>query len=444
MRIFNSFKELIFASILLLPWQWGGAQSFRIEGVQHQLAESNAAERLDVYVLMGRAERLVLAGAATASAWRYSKDALQAEPLPSAVYNADLGAWLINQPEAGYGYFIRPTEGLPRYYYLIDYAATPLEITSLSAEPHPSDPCSRIRLSAQGSIPMLTYHTPSGVPHTLARELSLRYDQLVWDEASRSYQREQQRSIAEAQDNHIELEASLADTPYTLEGDKWIKSFGLNYRPITSSVVKGYRLAVRPYIEVEGQDGGKEVDWENLSAPATLRLAAIGNEPAAAKYQWRIERMEDNAPLLNYTGAEATYTFNQSGRYRIRLDVSNRSGTCFDNSFEQVVRITESSLEVPNAFSPGSSPGINDVFKVFARSLVRFDARIFSPSGQEIYRWGDPNGGWDGHYRGHIVPSGVYYYVITAEGSDGVKYNRKGSISILKSDFDGSEPKPQR
>ncbi|MDO4692166.1 MAG: gliding motility-associated C-terminal domain-containing protein [Porphyromonadaceae bacterium] len=443
MRIFNSFGKLIFASLLLLSWQWGGAQSFRIDGVQHQLAGSNDLERLQVYVLMGRAESLALEGDATASVWRYSQDALQAEPVSRAVYSSELKAWLINQPESGYGYFVRQAEGLPRYCFLIDYAAAQLDITALSVDLHPSDPCSRTLLVGQGAIPSLAYYTPSGVPRTLARDLSLRYDQLVWDETSRSFRREQQRSIVEAQGDHIELESSLADTPYTLEGDKWTKAFGLDARPITSSVVETNRLAVYPRVEIEGYKADKDVDWENLSAPATLQLVAVGNEPSVAKYQWRIDRIEDNAPVLNYTGAEATYTFNQSGRYRIRLDVSNRSGTCFDNSFEQIVRITESSLEIPNTFSPGSSPGVNDVFKVLARSLIRFDARIFSPSGQELYHWTDPNGGWDGHYRGRIVPSGVYYYVIRAEGSDGVKYNRKGSISILKSEFDAPETRPQ-
>ena len=44
----------------------------------------------------------------------------------------------------------------------------------------------------------------------------------------------------------------------------------------------------------------------------------------------------------------------------------------------------------------------------------------------------DPGSGWDGTYRGKLVDTGVYYYVVTALGSDGVKYKKRGDISILR------------
>ena len=31
-----------------------------------------------------------------------------------------------------------------------------------------------------------------------------------------------------------------------------------------------------------------------------------------------------------------------------------------------------------------------------------------------------------------MMPTGVYYYVIEAEGADGIKYKRKGDINILR------------
>jgi hypothetical protein len=43
----------------------------------------------------------------------------------------------------------------------------------------------------------------------------------------------------------------------------------------------------------------------------------------------------------------------------------------------------------------------------------------------------NPAEGWDGKYNGKAVPAGVYYYVIKAEGSDGVKYNLSGDINII-------------
>ena len=43
----------------------------------------------------------------------------------------------------------------------------------------------------------------------------------------------------------------------------------------------------------------------------------------------------------------------------------------------------------------------------------------------------NPTEGWDGKYRGKLVPAGVYYYVIKATGADGVKYSRSGDINII-------------
>lgn len=43
----------------------------------------------------------------------------------------------------------------------------------------------------------------------------------------------------------------------------------------------------------------------------------------------------------------------------------------------------------------------------------------------------DPAQGWDGKYNGKFVPAGVYYYVIKAEGADGVKYDLSGDINIV-------------
>ena len=99
-----------------------------------------------------------------------------------------------------------------------------------------------------------------------------------------------------------------------------------------------------------------------------------------------------------------------------------------------------SRLEVPNAFSPTSSPGINDVFRVVHTSLVEFDGRIYNEWGNELYHWTDPNGGWDGTYRGQSVSGGVYYYVIYARGADGKVYNERGHINVLDGDLQSTHP----
>jgi gliding motility-associated-like protein len=75
---------------------------------------------------------------------------------------------------------------------------------------------------------------------------------------------------------------------------------------------------------------------------------------------------------------------------------------------------------------------VNDEWKVSYQSLISFECHIFNRWGTEICSFTDPSQGWDGRYKGKFVPSGTYFYVIKAEGSDGVKYKKSGDINILK------------
>ena len=115
---------------------------------------------------------------------------------------------------------------------------------------------------------------------------------------------------------------------------------------------------------------------------------------------------------------------------------SNSTGSCeyFSETYE--VFIGASRLQCPNIFSPEASEGINDEWKVSYKSITSFKCNIFNRWGIKIAELTDPSQGWDGKYKGKYVPSGVYYYVIKAEGADGVKYDLSGDINIIK--FSGS------
>ena len=47
-------------------------------------------------------------------------------------------------------------------------------------------------------------------------------------------------------------------------------------------------------------------------------------------------------------------------------------------------------------------------------------------------KWNNPEEGWDGTSHGKAVKDGVYFIVVNAVGSDGIKYNHKGDINILR------------
>ncbi|MDR1881748.1 MAG: gliding motility-associated C-terminal domain-containing protein [Prevotella sp.] len=175
----------------------------------------------------------------------------------------------------------------------------------------------------------------------------------------------------------------------------------------------------------------EEMKSKIFSAPATFRFYGSGGD-GAIYYSWYLYKKGDmENPLARYTDKDMRYIFEESGEYVIRLVVEDKDSNASEDTFSFTV--TESHLDVPNYFSPGDSPGSNDEFKVAYRSLVKFRCTIFNRWGQKLFEFTDPAKGWDGRYKGKYVNTGVYYYVIEALGSDGVRYKRGGDINILRS-----------
>lgn len=185
---------------------------------------------------------------------------------------------------------------------------------------------------------------------------------------------------------------------------------------------------------------------EAVVGPAPMQVEFKANVKVPDDYTYRCEwffsdrqLMDDpnqNSALFQRYDEDTEYTFEEAKTYYIRLYVTFIKG---DGSSEEassdtfVIQISESELEVPNAFSPNGD-GINDVFKVTYKSLVKFNAYIYNRWGQELYHWTLANidEGWDGTAHGKPVKDGVYFIVVEAEGSDGVKYKHKGDINILR------------
>lgn len=151
-------------------------------------------------------------------------------------------------------------------------------------------------------------------------------------------------------------------------------------------------------------------------------------------YAWEFMRenpSEVDDPIVDaiYPDKILRYTFKDEGTTYVRLRATN-SYCSRDTSF--TITVGESRLEAPNIFSPGTSPGVNDEWKVAYKSIVKFKCWIFNRWGVEIFRFSDPSQGWDGKYKGKLVSPGVYYYVIEAKGADNQNYKMKGNINILR------------
>ena len=101
------------------------------------------------------------------------------------------------------------------------------------------------------------------------------------------------------------------------------------------------------------------------------------------------------------------------------------------------IKVLESSLDVPNIFTPNGD-GINDEFRVVFKSLKSYNCQVFNRWGRKVFSTDDPGKGWDGRINGQMAAPGAYYYVIQATGTDldskgnPIKYKLSGDINLLR------------
>ena len=132
------------------------------------------------------------------------------------------------------------------------------------------------------------------------------------------------------------------------------------------------------------------------------------------------------------------HTYTEPGCYEPYLIVMNRDiQECRDTAFlDECVFVDKASkLEVPNIFSPNGD-GINDYFQVNAQTLRTFNGKILNRYGRVVFEWTDwenEDAGWDGRLNGSTKATpGVYYYIIEAEGYDGVPYPLEGALHLVR------------
>ncbi len=86
---------------------------------------------------------------------------------------------------------------------------------------------------------------------------------------------------------------------------------------------------------------------------------------------------------------------------------------------------------IPDAFSPNNDD-YNEQFFVKGGALKTVEFKIYNRWGEKLFEGWDINARWDGTYKGHDQPQGVYMYYCYYTGFDGRKYSTKGTITLLR------------
>lgn len=191
---------------------------------------------------------------------------------------------------------------------------------------------------------------------------------------------------------------------------------------------------------------GNTSSFSNISCPVYLQAKQQDNGTAIAftwtKYegfpggigQYVVELLDDIGNVVsNYATAGNTYTDRtlsseqQQLRYRIKGTAADGTST-YSNS---VVVEQELLLLVPSGFTPNGD-GLNDIIEIKGRFFSSYTMRIYNNLGTVVYEGTEADAGWDGSFKGKLMPEGAYAYEITAASKTGTSRRRTGTITLLR------------
>ena len=182
-------------------------------------------------------------------------------------------------------------------------------------------------------------------------------------------------------------------------------------------------------------DNGVETETRSdFGGQAPLSVSFRANPPDMEglnpTYEWHFRIEGESKDMMVRYEENTDYTFTKAGKTYITL-YANLGNEERDSS-RICVTISESKLLIPNAFSPNED-GHNDIYKAKEyQSIVEFHAYIYNRWGQKLYDWTNPAEGWDGTHNGKPVKEGVYFVVVKARGADGIIYNIRKDVNLLR------------
>jgi len=430
-------KRFLLISVLIGPFSLLTAQ-YSVKGGSGIpfRAKDDTQNRLEVYLLNGLSEARIdftSSNPGTHQWYRYKESGNNAIPIASV---QDGNTSYVTDVSDGYGYFVgSPTEERPHYVWIIDYSRYLPRFFDLKAVEE-DDKCKSLKILADIEAEPLIYYLPSGSFLNLDRTYQLQYDTQVWTEDSRQFSPSEEKGVMYGSEK--EIKAPLVDTYFTLTGDHFAEYFGIP-QAIRSDEYRAIAVEVYGTAETTKEHFVNEIhhagDALGGSSPIEYTFTAYANEPVAVFYVWRIlQRNSKNGEMttiVRQPDKVLRYNFVQEGFYRVELKVNDGS-PCFDSIPPFIVTIDSTVIKIPNAFSPGSSIGVNDELRIAFSSVIAFKASVYNRWGNLLFQWSDPSRGWDGRVNGKFVPTGVYYVIVEYKDSSGKNKTMSRAVNVLR------------
>lgn len=126
------------------------------------------------------------------------------------------------------------------------------------------------------------------------------------------------------------------------------------------------------------------------------------------------------------------HTFKKAGEYEVKLKAYDIYGcSTVEVNTVQVLSNVEV-VVMPNAFTPNGD-GLNDKFLPVMKGVSSFEMNIFNHWGEHLYsEAGLEINGWDGYFKGRLLPKGNYVYKVTYTNPEGKVINKTGGVTLIR------------
>lgn len=139
--------------------------------------------------------------------------------------------------------------------------------------------------------------------------------------------------------------------------------------------------------------------------------------------------------IVNTQSCSVTDNTAQYGRvwYRVEAEYTNPENGRRCTALSQIVEYHgQPTVWLPNVFTPKRDNNNRFLPKTMFVKTEGYAMRIYNRFGLLVFETTDINQSWDGKYKGKLVPSGCYVYMIHYIGDDNYSQILTGTVTVLK------------
>ncbi len=189
---------------------------------------------------------------------------------------------------------------------------------------------------------------------------------------------------------------------------------------------KASRRVSQIYATLSSENGVNTISWNPYDGEGNLLgyniLQKTESDPS-----WR--------SIANTQSCSVTDNTAQYGRvwYRVEAEYTNPENGRRCTALSQIVEYHgQPTVWLPNVFTPKRDNNNRFLPKTMFVKTEGYTMRIYNRFGLLVFETTDINQPWDGKYKGKLVPSGCYVYMIHYIGDDNYSQILTGTVTVLK------------